>query len=105
MPVRRGDLRITTRRRRMPNPRRPPARRFDATRRLKAARRRAAPVEISVHVWPGRDHNVVTSLRDGGELHDILRRWCAHNESVSESAACGGNIVVGSPAPAYTDEG
>ena len=43
-----------------------------------AARGGASPaLSIDVRLWPGRDHNVVTALRDGGELHDILARWCA----------------------------
>ena len=46
-----------------------------------AARGAGSPeLSIDVRVWPGKDHNVVTALRDGGELHDILRRWCGGEE-------------------------
>jgi hypothetical protein len=32
---------------------------------------------MSLRVWPGRDHNVVSCLRDDGELHALLQRHCA----------------------------
>lgn len=36
----------------------------------------SAGPSIKVHVWPGRDHNVVTSLRDDGTLHSLLQQHC-----------------------------
>ena len=58
---------------------------------LRSAPRRAAgcaatPVTMALQVWPGREHNVVTALRDIGQLDAILQRACL--------GACAGALTV-----------
>ena len=51
---------------------------------LAAPHERAMCADVQVHVWPGCDHNVVTSLRDDGTLHAILEQHCTPLSSASK---------------------